>query len=40
MSAQTDLLAQILDHANRANPYPLYAELRKAATSSAGTATS
>jgi cytochrome P450 len=29
MSAQTDLLAQILDHANRANPYPLYAELRK-----------
>jgi cytochrome P450 len=26
---QTDLLAQILDYANRANPYPLYAELRK-----------
>jgi cytochrome P450 len=26
---QTDLLARILDYANRANPYPLYAELRK-----------
>jgi cytochrome P450 len=28
MSDQTDLLAQILDYANRANPYPLYAQLR------------
>ena len=28
-TGQTDLLAQILDYANRANPYPLYAELRK-----------
>jgi len=28
MAAQTDLLAQILDPAHRANPYPLYAELR------------
>ena len=27
--SQPDLLAQILDYANRANPYPLYAELRK-----------
>jgi cytochrome P450 len=29
MTTQTDLLAQILDYSNRANPYPLYAELRK-----------
>lgn len=29
MDAQTDLFAQILDYANRANPYPLYTELRK-----------
>jgi cytochrome P450 len=29
MTNQTDLLTQILDYANRANPYPLYAELRK-----------
>ena len=29
MTDQTDLLARILDYANRANPYPLYAELRK-----------
>ena len=29
MDTQPDLLAQILDYANRANPYPLYAELRK-----------
>jgi cytochrome P450 len=29
MNTHTDLLAQILDYANRANPYPLYAELRK-----------
>jgi cytochrome P450 len=29
MTDSTDLLAQILDYANRANPYPLYAELRK-----------
>ena len=28
-TGHTDLLAQILDYANRANPYPLYAELRK-----------
>ncbi len=28
-TGQTGLLAQILDYANRANPYPLYAELRK-----------
>jgi cytochrome P450 len=28
MAAHEDLLAQILDPANRANPYPLYAELR------------
>jgi cytochrome P450 len=29
MGTQTDLLTQILDYTNRANPYPLYAELRK-----------
>jgi cytochrome P450 len=29
MGTQKDLYAQILDYANRANPYPLYAELRK-----------
>jgi cytochrome P450 len=29
MSTQVDLLGQILDYANRPNPYPLYAELRK-----------
>jgi cytochrome P450 len=29
MTEQTGWLAQILDYANRANPYPLYAELRK-----------
>ena len=29
MTGQPGLLAQILDYANRANPYPLYAELRK-----------
>jgi cytochrome P450 len=29
ISNQTDPLAQVLDYANRANPYPLYAELRK-----------
>jgi cytochrome P450 len=29
MPTQTDLFAQILDYTNRANPYPLYAELRK-----------
>ena len=29
MTDQTDVLARILDYANRANPYPLYAELRK-----------
>jgi len=28
-TGQTDLLTQILDYANRANPYPLYAELRR-----------
>jgi cytochrome P450 len=28
MGTQTDLLAQILDYANRANPYPLFDELR------------
>jgi cytochrome P450 len=28
-TGQPGLLAQILDYANRANPYPLYAELRK-----------
>jgi cytochrome P450 len=28
MTDQTHLLAQILDYANRANPYPLYAQLR------------
>jgi cytochrome P450 len=27
--AQTSVVEQILDYANRANPYPLYAELRK-----------
>ena len=26
---QPDVLAQILDYANRANPYPLYAQLRE-----------
>ena len=25
-----DLFAQVMDYANRANPYPLYAQLRKA----------
>jgi cytochrome P450 len=29
MSTQPDLYAQILDYANRADPYPLYTELRK-----------
>src|SRR3954454_4052687 len=29
MTDQRHLLAQILDYSNRANPYPLYAELRK-----------
>jgi cytochrome P450 len=29
MDTQANLLGQILDYANRANPYPLYAELRK-----------
>ena len=29
MDTQPDLYAQILDYANRANPYPLYAELRR-----------
>ena len=29
MDTQPDLLAQILDYANRANPYPLYTELRQ-----------
>jgi cytochrome P450 len=29
MDTQPDLYAQILDYANRANPYPLYTELRK-----------
>ena len=29
MTDQTDVLARILDYANRANPYPLYAELRE-----------
>jgi cytochrome P450 len=29
MGTPGDLLGQILDYANRANPYPLYAELRK-----------
>ena len=29
MTAQTDLLAQILDPTNRADPYPLYAEARR-----------
>jgi cytochrome P450 len=29
MGTQRDLLAQILDYANRADPYPLYTELRK-----------
>jgi cytochrome P450 len=29
MSTQPDLYARILDYANRANPYPLYTELRK-----------
>jgi cytochrome P450 len=29
METQKDLLAQILDYANRANPYPLFAELRQ-----------
>jgi cytochrome P450 len=29
MDTQPDLLAQIVDYANRANPYPLYAELRR-----------
>ncbi|MBV9577134.1 MAG: cytochrome P450 [Chloroflexi bacterium] len=29
MTTQTQVMAQILDYANRANPYPLYAELRK-----------
>jgi cytochrome P450 len=29
MGTQENLLGQILDYANRANPYPLYAELRK-----------
>ena len=28
-AGQASLLAQILDYANRANPYPLYAQLRK-----------
>jgi cytochrome P450 len=28
-TTQPDLLTQILDYTNRANPYPLYAELRK-----------
>jgi cytochrome P450 len=28
-TTQPDLLMQILDYSNRANPYPLYAELRK-----------
>jgi cytochrome P450 len=28
MTTQTDLLGQILDYVNRANPYPLYAQLR------------
>ena len=28
-SATTNLFAQVLDYANRADPYPLYAELRK-----------
>ena len=45
MGTQTDLLTQILDYANRANPYPLYAELarrrccvpRRGGTSSAPT---
>ena len=27
--AETGVFARILDHANRADPYPLYAELRK-----------
>ena len=29
MATQLDLYAQIIDYASRANPYPLYAELRK-----------
>jgi cytochrome P450 len=29
MTAEPDLLGQVLDYANRADPYPLYAELRK-----------
>jgi cytochrome P450 len=29
MATQTDVFAQVLDYANRANPYPLYEELRK-----------
>ena len=28
-TGQPGVLARILDYANRANPYPLYAELRK-----------
>jgi cytochrome P450 len=28
---ETSIYARVLDHANRANPYPLYAELRKSA---------
>jgi cytochrome P450 len=34
-TTQTDLFTQILDYSNRANPYPLYAELRKTPVSRA-----